>query len=268
MKSIIKPCFVIFWLFVYVIRCDCNKFIVYLDLDNLSESDVNFFKEWNVTFKQVLKETSNTIFCPVGYYCPAGTNFPIPCSLGTYCPTDQGLYSDCVKDCPSNFYCPDAKTITACPENTWSPTKSFTKSHCLCNAGYYCTYSKQTQIKLLLNINLQTWLSNSSIQTKLIEAVAAAAGVNTSKVIVAKVVPKVSTGGGNRRLLNELIHVHLEISDIALSRIALRTDGLIHHTIEAVHGIRVDKGKTVKDSFLRLQNKQNSYFKKNINGII
>ena len=48
--------------------------------------------------------TGNDV-CPVGYYCPNGTSYPVPCPVGTYS-VNPGLgdVAECVP-CPQGRWC-------------------------------------------------------------------------------------------------------------------------------------------------------------------
>ncbi|EKX43721.1 hypothetical protein GUITHDRAFT_110175 [Guillardia theta CCMP2712] len=118
--------------------------------------------------------------CPVGYYCPEGTVYPIPCPKGTfrpylkgqanssclactpgfYCPV-QGLSNVSGYPCSGGFYCPGGQSTGTpsgyqcpvgheCPEGSKSPKtcppayyqNDVGQSACkVCEAGYYCTGS-------------------------------------------------------------------------------------------------------------------------------
>eukprot|EP00163_Fabomonas_tropica_P011852 TRINITY_DN227_c0_g2_i1.p1 TRINITY_DN227_c0_g2~~TRINITY_DN227_c0_g2_i1.p1 ORF type:complete len:7500 (+),score=2428.07 TRINITY_DN227_c0_g2_i1:177-22676(+) len=73
--------------------------------------------------------SDDLIFCPPGYYCPAGSDFPVPCPAGTYNPNfGMGTLAECT-DCPTGFYCSQSNATT--------PTGP-------CSPGYYCE-TKATQ---------------------------------------------------------------------------------------------------------------------------
>ncbi|WAR26197.1 hypothetical protein MAR_011901 [Mya arenaria] len=67
--------------------------------------------------------------CPIGHYCPEGTDNPIGCPAGTY--QDLTTQDHC-KDCPSGYYCPantttlnvfDCPACHYCPVNTTHATE-------------------------------------------------------------------------------------------------------------------------------------------------
>jgi hypothetical protein len=98
--------------------------------------------------------------CPVGYYCPQGTDYPIACPAGTY----NGIYgqsalSDCSNtpagyysvsnsttpngQCLPGFYCPLGSSTPRqipCPPRYYLPfSGGASLEDCsLCIPGYYC----------------------------------------------------------------------------------------------------------------------------------
>ena len=96
--------------------------------------------------------------CPMGFYCPAGTEVELRCEAGLYtyregarqkdeCTTCVAGYwcgagADGPEICPEGHYCPPgSEEPTACPVGRFNP--SVGQSHrddCLpCTEGYYCT---------------------------------------------------------------------------------------------------------------------------------
>ncbi|XP_070552128.1 fibrillin-2-like [Ptychodera flava] len=94
--------------------------------------------------------------CPMGYKCPAGSEYPTPCLPGTY--TNLTGQVTCM-NCPAGFYCFENTTIPEpcpaghyCGEQTQTPhqdpcprgtfnnlTERSSVSDCLaCASGYYC----------------------------------------------------------------------------------------------------------------------------------
>ena len=73
--------------------------------------------------------------CTKGHYCPSGSSSPTPCPGGTYRETTGGTSeSSCAKcsagtysaagassctTCTAGYYCPDTKTRTICPQNSF-----------------------------------------------------------------------------------------------------------------------------------------------------
>lgn len=166
----------------------------------------------NETFESIPRNWSTTLSseatevvagnCPAGRYCPSGSDLPKMCPLGTYSPVEN-LTEPCKYVCWSNYYCPDPGVKLPCPAHTTSKHSSVSQLDCKCNAGYTCTYRKQINLNLLLNIPLSVWLSDSGKKMKeaLIKAVAESAGVSAANVQVNQVLPHLGSGGGNRRLL-------------------------------------------------------------------
>ncbi|KAJ1432528.1 hypothetical protein B484DRAFT_327254, partial [Ochromonadaceae sp. CCMP2298] len=98
--------------------------------------------------------------CPVGYYCPAGTSYPIACPAGRYSAlTGQDELADCdytaagyystaaaseaTGQCQPGYYCPLGSTGPAqvpCPNRTYLSTYGgASEDDCsLCAAGGYC----------------------------------------------------------------------------------------------------------------------------------
>lgn len=151
---------------------------------------------------------AKTGVCPLGRYCPAGTDVPKMCALGTY-ETSPQRFEPCTLPCWSNYYCPDPGVRYECPANTGSTAGSTSQLNCRCKDGFQCFYKKTINLNVLLNMPLSVWLSDSGKRMKatLIEAVAQAAGVSISNVNLEKAVPHLGVtpgvgGGGSRRLLS------------------------------------------------------------------
>jgi hypothetical protein len=170
----------------------------------IDETFVKLPKNWSTTLQSDSTEVVNG-FCPAGRYCPLGSNTPLVCPLGTY--SDKVNQSKpCQFVCWSNYYCPDPGVKYPCPSHTKSTHSSVSQLDCKCESGYTCTYKKQINLNLLLNIPLSVWLSDSGKKMKeaLIKAVAESAGVSTANVQVEQVLPHLGGGGGNRRLLTSV----------------------------------------------------------------
>jgi hypothetical protein len=129
----------------------------------------------NITGDTILVNTGT---CPAGFYCPPGTQAPVPCPLGTFWGR-TGRDSVCTRSCPINHYCPDASAALPCPEHTTSPLGSSSKLQCACADGFQCTYSKEVQLHVLLQLPLKTWLGSAVVQSQFVKVVAAASGVPT-----------------------------------------------------------------------------------------
>ena len=147
----------------------------------------------NITGDTILVNTGP---CPAGFYCPPGVQAPVPCPLGTLW-GKTGLTVVCPRSCPIGFYCPDASAALPCPEHTTSPLGSSSKLQCVCVDGFQCTYSKEVQLHVLLQLPLKTWLGSAVVQSQFVKVVAAASGVPTENVHIQQVLPHL----GNRRLL-------------------------------------------------------------------
>jgi len=91
----------------------------------------------------------------------------------------------------------DGKTAAKCPENTVSQLGSSSKLDCKCVTGFTCTYTKQVNINVVLQVPPSFWLSDVSIRQQFVQAVAQAAGVPVENVILENVLPHL----GKRRLL-------------------------------------------------------------------
>ncbi|KAL0230075.1 hypothetical protein PCE1_003639 [Barthelona sp. PCE] len=92
--------------------------------------------------------------CPMGYYCPAGTDIPITCPILTWTLTNgASQVSECVIctagqvcngsapfDCPRGSYCPHNELPKVCPITTYNPDYNMSSlGDCItCPAGYIC----------------------------------------------------------------------------------------------------------------------------------
>ena len=150
---------------------------------------------WNVTIVS-RATTLTTGDCPAGFYCPQYATDPIPCPPGTYYPYPKKS-TVCQGQCTINYYCVDGKTIAKCPDNTKSQQGSSSKLDCKCDQGFTCTYTKQVNINVVLQVPPSFWLSDVSIRQQFVQAVAQAAGVPVENVILENVLPHL----GTRRLL-------------------------------------------------------------------
>lgn len=67
--------------------------------------------------------------CPVGHYCPEGSQDKIPCPIGTHLDVEQqSAASDC-KACPAGLYCSGVGLV--------EPSGN-------CSAEYYCPSGQNT----------------------------------------------------------------------------------------------------------------------------
>jgi len=153
--------------------------------------------------------------CPAGQWCttttatqcPAGTFRVLEgasaatdcqnCVLGTF-ETSTTRTSACPV-CDANFYCPTTLIKNQCPENTVSEAGSTSQLGCWCKAGFVCFYTKKIQAVVTLNSTVDAFTQNvDNIQQNFLAAIAAAAGVDPTKVTIVSVSKH---GGGGRRLL-------------------------------------------------------------------
>jgi hypothetical protein len=143
--------------------------------------------------------------CPRGSYCTGGASV-LPCPKGSYSiATGLDQASACGR-CLAGFYCPNATVIVACPSNTNSPAGSSDLVSCTCNAGYKCTVTKVVHAEVTLPVSAAAF---AQLQTAYIAAVAAAAGVDISKLVIVSITP---AAGGGRRLLSADAYVEIHTS--------------------------------------------------------
>jgi hypothetical protein len=159
--------------------------------------------------------------CQAGRYCVGGTANEL-CPLGSYSlATSVTRLVDCGL-CPAGFYCTNTTVIVACPANTFSPSGSSDLASCTCNAGYKCEVTKVVHAEVTLPISVVDF---EALRQAYIEAVAAAAGVDPSQVVIVSVTS--SAPGGRRLLANrEYAEVHTSIygsRHVAQPHLALAT---------------------------------------------
>jgi hypothetical protein len=138
--------------------------------------------------------------CPYAQFCPLATTTPTDCAAGSYRNDTRATnQSDCYH-CPANSYCPQKSYIPiACPANTGSVADSGSLLDCRCLSGYQCTYTKQISATVTLNSTASDFRDNiNNVQTNFKAAIAAAAGVDVSKVVINGFSPQAS----GRRLLS------------------------------------------------------------------
>ena len=155
--------------------------------------------------------------CPVGQYCDSQTTaVPTNCAAGTYNPSPggpsntscivcaTGTYSLTIGSstncptCAANSYCTNPTTIAPCPTHTASVSGSSSLLQCQCVPGYSCAYTKRITAVVTLNTSLTNFNGNvGGVQTSFLAAVASAAGVTPSQVVI----NNVASSGGSRRLL-------------------------------------------------------------------
>jgi hypothetical protein len=194
--------------------------------------------------------------CPAGHYCTGGPAISV-CPLGSYSmATSVTVSTDCGR-CLAGFYCPNATTIKPCPANTNSPAGSTDLVACSCNAGYRCTVTNVVHAEVTLPVTIADF---QAMQAGYILAVARAAGVDPSQVVIVSIT-SASTGG--RRLLSlgrASIEVHTSIygsAHAAQPHLAIATldahllrnglppqerDARVSLHKEVQHAVRVKKG--------------------------
>ena len=187
-------------------------------IDNSASNVLSFDSSWNATVLQDLLASSSGP-CPVGRYCPTGVGPPLLCASGTYsAPGSVGRVYPCVDLCPANSYCTDPAVALPCPVNTHSLPGAKSKGDCLCNDGFVCSYTKQTQVEVLLHMQFEAWRQNTTMQNLLRQAVAQAAGVDSSSVVIDHALPHGSTGGLRRIFgVKKLLRVKLTVRNKAAS---------------------------------------------------
>lgn len=122
--------------------------------------------------------------CPLGYYClPDGS--AAPCPDGTIV-NGTGLNSvdQCIQ-CPANNVCPDKQTIQPCPQNTHSEPGATSMMQCECDIGFSCTYTKTLNAVVELPMSPDQF---ALLTPEFIKAVAEAAGVDPSNVVINSVI--------------------------------------------------------------------------------
>ena len=102
-----------------------------------------------VPFKPCVLGGYNLTACPLGYFCPAGSTAPTPCTVtGSYCPVG----SSSQVSCPGGSYCVTPSNRTVCSSSTYCPPGSTAPINCTsgvlcpsnssaptpCTAGGYC----------------------------------------------------------------------------------------------------------------------------------
>jgi hypothetical protein len=109
-----------------------------------------------------------------------------------------GRYSACPL-CLADYFCPTSIISSSCPIHTTSPPGSYSRLNCKCDPGYQCTYYKQITAIVNLNVTYYDFTNNvNGVRTAFLQAMAAAAGVQSSQVIIGQVV----TNSRRRSLLS------------------------------------------------------------------
>jgi hypothetical protein len=93
--------------------------------------------------------------------------------------------------CDANYYCRTSITKDSCPTHTTSLAGAYSRVNCRCDPGYQCTYYKQIQAVVTLNVSAADFNNNvNNVKTNFISAMAAAAQVPTNRVTINGVLGK------------------------------------------------------------------------------
>ncbi|XP_033027848.1 signal peptide, CUB and EGF-like domain-containing protein 3 [Lacerta agilis] len=101
--------------------------------------------------------------CPVGHFCPLGSESPTPCPPGSYMAEThaQGQCHTCPERkyclpghlpqlCPKGFFCPEGTGLNwqPCPPGTYSPIQGIgSHTDCrACDGGKFCMYHNATDV--------------------------------------------------------------------------------------------------------------------------
>jgi len=134
--------------------------------------------------------------CEPGKYCTGGTHNTL-CPLGSYSLSHMVPSAEQCSKCPANFFCVNTTVIESCPPNTNSPVGSSDLGQCVCNPGYKCEVTSVVHAEVTLPITIVDF---EALRQQYILAVAAAAGVDPSQVVIVSVTTS-GSGGASRRLL-------------------------------------------------------------------
>ena len=158
------------------------------------------------SFSTGLRQQGQCLGCPAGYFCPGGNVLSL-CPVGAYSLTvDLEAASQCAL-CPAGYYCQNTTVIAACPSNTNSNPGSSLLSDCQCDAGYQCQITQVIHAQITLPLSVSSF---SAMQAAYIAAVAAAAGVSPSQVVIVSV--QAVTPSGRRLLGDEATHSQIMTS--------------------------------------------------------
>lgn len=195
-------CAVFFWVAHHLLAVEAAATTAVVTVQITSAAPVNASRLPVGWTWSLLSQSTNitTPTCPAGSYCPAGNTGAVPCARGTFASTGSRAVA-CTDACPANSFCPaGAASPTPCPANTASTVNAWSIYNCTCNTGYACVYTALTRLTVRVPVSVQTWLANPALQAALVNAIAAAAGVDPSKVTVKGRAPVL----GGRRLLGLL----------------------------------------------------------------
>lgn len=171
------------------------------DLQNYMAQRNDLGLNFNFTFAQKSNVFVEAQACPAGYVCPVNSTSTIACVKGTYNNQTNAFASSQCATCPVGFYCPVASVNpTRCPDYTTSVEGQDSVLQCTCLAGYFCKYAKRIYGRVTLNISAAAF--GASMQSNFRKAIAAAAGVTESDVLILSVNSGTGGGGSRRRLLS------------------------------------------------------------------
>jgi hypothetical protein len=192
----------------------------------------------------------------------AGTSVPANCAAGTFrnitgatdaggcfaCTTGKysfmttGLTASDCPACPANAYCATPLNIAQCPPNTNSSTGSSSLLHCICRAGYRCTYAKKISLVVTIsNCTVADFTNNvNGIQVKFKEAVALATNVSVTQVNITRISQHIG-----RRRRNLLSHQPSQRRD------AQRWH--VHRQHHSHNRLKPDEGQTARQVLWPLQ---------------
>lgn len=110
--------------------------------------------------------------------------------------------------CPGGYYCTNPLKKDNCPENTLAPPGSHDLAACICQPGYKCAFENVIHAEVVLPVTIESF---QEIRDDYIAAVAAAAGVDPSQVVIISIT-STDTGEGRRLLKSmHLTEVHTSI---------------------------------------------------------
>ena len=201
--------------------------------------------------------------CTAGRFCPSATTItPTNCAAGSFRALTSGAtQADCAvctlgtfdatttartTDCPlclAGMYCAAPTSTDACPVHTDSAAGSASQLGCRCLPGYVCTYTKRISATVTLNsTSVADFNANVlNVQTNFRQSIAAAAGVDVSKVTIISVKAHGSTA--RRRLFADhhgMIDVVTKVDGaVHLKNLAshIRRDLLVDHTWTGAHRV-------------------------------
>ena len=112
----------------------------------------------------------------------------LACVSGTFAAASGAI---ACSPCTANFFCPPSTTAPQqCPSHTWSAPGASSRLDCACDKGFRCRYTKRITVILTLNCTLEDFNNNvGNVRTEMIAAIAAAAHVDPSQVVINGVLP-------------------------------------------------------------------------------